>query len=68
MSKLDLQDLGGGTLGSTARLKESVVAGVACVVSLPNPAAAQAIPAKDGAGGPDTGGTSVADRKTQGRK
>lgn len=63
-----LRHLGGGTLGSTARLKESVVAGVSCVVSLPNPAATQATPARDGAGGPDTGGTGAAGRKTRERR
>lgn len=63
-----LRHLGGGTLGSTARLKESVVAGVACVVSLPNPATAQAIPARDAAEGRDTGGTGAAGRKAQGRR
>ena len=39
-----LRHLGGGTLSSTARLKESVVAGVACVASVPNPATAAVIP------------------------
>lgn len=63
-----LRHLGGGTLGSTARLKESVVAGVACVVSLPNPAVAQAVPARDGADGPDTDGTGATGRKTQGKR
>ena len=38
-----LQHLGGAALGSTARLKESVVAEIACIVSLPNPADAAEI-------------------------
>ena len=35
-----LKHLGGGAAGLTARLKESVVADIACVASLPNPATA----------------------------
>ena len=58
-----LRYLGGGTLGSTARLKESVVAGVACVVSLPNPA--MTAPSGTEAGASATGKAGAEGRTTE---